>query len=89
MIQQSLGGAWRLLIPGSSFPETAANVPGSVYHDLLTAGLIPDPFWRDNENEALKIMEHDFIYGYSVKDALQRREIDPSTVTIGFVDYID
>jgi hypothetical protein len=34
-------------------------------------------------------MEHDFIYGYSVKDALQRRKIDPSTVTIGFVDYID
>ena len=65
MIQQSLGGAWRLLIPESSFPETAANVPGSVYHDLLTAGLIPDPFWRDNENEALKIMEHDFIYSRS------------------------
>ena len=59
---QSLNGAWRLRIPGSAFPETAARVPGSVYHDLLTAGLIPDPFWRDNENEALKIMEHDFVY---------------------------
>lgn len=58
----SLNGAWRLLIPGSAFPETEAAVPGSVYHDLLTAGLIPDPFWRDNENEALKIMEYDFVY---------------------------
>ena len=65
MIQQSLGGAWRLSIPGSGFPETAANVPGSVYHDLLAAGLIPDPFWRDNENEALKLMEHDFVYSRS------------------------
>ena len=62
MKPQTLNGAWRLRIPGSGFPETAASVPGSVYHDLLTAGLIPDPFWRDNENEALKIMEYDFIY---------------------------
>ena len=37
-------------------------MPGSVYHDLLTAGAIEDPFWRDNENEALKLMEHRFVY---------------------------
>ena len=51
---QSLNGAWRLSIPGSAFPETEATVPGSVYHDLLTAGLIPDPFWRDNEPISIK-----------------------------------
>ena len=62
MKQQSLNGIWTLSIPGSAFPETAATVPGSVYHDLLEAGLIPDPFYRDNENEALKIMEYDFVY---------------------------
>jgi len=62
MKQQSLNGTWTLSIPGSAFPETAATVPGSVYHDLLEAGLIPDPFYRDNENEALKIMEYDFVY---------------------------
>ena len=62
MKKQSLNGAWTLKIPGSGFPETAATVPGSVYHDLLTAGLIPDPFYRDNENEALKIMDFDFAY---------------------------
>ena len=59
---QTLNGAWKLNIPGSAFPETPACVPGSVYNDLLAAGHIPDPFWRDNENEALKIMEYDFIY---------------------------
>ena len=58
----TLSGAWNLDIPGSAFPRVNATVPGSVYHDLLTAGLIPDPFYRDNENEALKIMDHDFIY---------------------------
>ena len=58
----SLNGAWLLDIPGSQFPRVNAAVPGSVYHDLLTAGQISDPFYRDNENEALKIMDHDFIY---------------------------
>ena len=72
MKKQSLNGAWTLTIPGSSFGETPAKVPGSVYHDLLTAGLIPDPFYRDNEEEALKIMEHDFIYSrsFEVTEAL-------------------
>ena len=59
---RTLNGAWRLEIPGSAFPEIAAEVPGSVYNDLLAAGLIPDPFWRHNEDEALKIMEYDFVY---------------------------
>ena len=62
MKKLSLNGEWLLSIPGSRFPETKAVVPGSVYHDLLTAGLIQDPFDRDNEDEALKIMEYDFIY---------------------------
>ena len=58
----TLNGAWVLDIPGSRFPRVSATVPGSVYHDLLTAGQIEDPFYRDNENEALKIMDNDFIY---------------------------
>ena len=61
----TLNGAWVLDIPGSTFPRVSATVPGSVYHDLLTAGQIPDPFYRDNENEALKIMDNDFVYSRS------------------------
>ena len=62
MKKQSLNGAWTLEIPGTAFGRVPAQVPGSVYHDLLCAGKIPDPFYRDNENEALKLMEHDFVY---------------------------
>ena len=58
----SLNGAWTLEIPASAFGAVPAAVPGSVYHDLLTAGCIEDPFWRDNETEALKLMENDFVY---------------------------
>ena len=62
MKKLSLNGEWRLDIPDTEFQSVAARVPGSVYSDLLNAGLIPDPYWRDNEMEALKLMEHDFIY---------------------------
>ena len=65
MKKQTLNGEWTLSIPGSAFPETPAAVPGSVYHDLLQAGLIPDPFYLDNEDSALKIMEYDFVYSRS------------------------
>lgn len=67
----SLNGSWILNIPGTEFTDVPANVPGSVYHDLLCADLIPDPFYRDNEMEALKLMDHDFVYSrtFSVTDA--------------------
>ena len=61
-----LNGAWTLNVTDAEgrkvFADVPATVPGSVYHDLLTNGLIPDPFYRDNETEALKLMENDFTY---------------------------
>ena len=67
----SLNGPWTLEIPGSPFGAVPAKVPGSVYHDLLTAELIPDPFYRDNETQALGLMEYDFHYsrGFSLDAA--------------------
>lgn len=37
-------------------------MPGSVYQDLLNAGRMEDPFWKDNEIKALEIMDHDHEY---------------------------
>ena len=62
MMKLSLNGQWTLEVSGGKYGPVPAEVPGSVYHDLLSAGLIEDPFWRDNEDEALKLMEHDFRY---------------------------
>lgn len=39
-----------------------AVVPGSVYGDLLAAGRMQDPFWKDNEDAALKLMDEDYEY---------------------------
>ena len=57
-----LNGPWQLRVLGLDKGPIAAAVPGSVYHDLLTAGEIPDPFYRDNEMDALKLMDNDFSY---------------------------
>ena len=39
-----------------------AHVPGSVYNDLILQGRLDDPYFRDNEDTALELMKHDFIY---------------------------
>lgn len=39
-----------------------ASVPGSVYGDLLSAGKMEDPFWKDNEDQALLLMDYDYEY---------------------------
>jgi beta-mannosidase len=39
-----------------------AKVPGSVYNDLLLNKKMEDPFWRDNEDKAFKLMERDYEY---------------------------
>ena len=69
MQKLNLNGSWTLdVIAGDGsavYSKVPAKVPGSVYHDLLAAGQIEDPFWRDNETEALKLMEHSFRYARS------------------------
>lgn len=58
---QSLNGAWQLSSPQrpSSF---AATVPGCVHTDLLAAGIIEDPYYRDNELDVQWIGETDWTY---------------------------
>jgi len=47
-----------------NFPEQGipATVPGTVHTDLLKTGLIPDPFYGDNEIRLKWIHENDWIY---------------------------
>lgn len=60
-MKYSLNGKW--LMSGTNLNTWInANVPGSVYRDLLENKLIYDPFYRDNENEIKVLMEHDYFY---------------------------
>ncbi len=52
---------WKLRVEGYDEP-IPATVPGSVYNDLINAGLLDDPYWRDNEDKALALMDKEFEY---------------------------
>ena len=60
MIQQILNSNWRMRQAGGEYRP--AQVPGTVYTDLLRNGNMPDPFWKDNEQQALALMENDYEY---------------------------
>lgn len=56
-----LGGQWNLTQIGKR-TAIEAGVPGNVHTDLLKAGLIPDPYYRDNEASLQWIGEADWKY---------------------------
>jgi beta-mannosidase len=43
----------------------AATIPGSVYSAMLEGGLMLDPYDRDNELNALSLMDNDFEFSYT------------------------
>ena len=57
----SLDGEWSLQQAGNN-ESIKATVPGTVHTDLLSAGKIPDPYFRDNEDSLQWIGEVDWIY---------------------------
>jgi len=61
MTELILNGVWRLRRDDEE-SWYDAPVPGSVVQALLEAGKIDDPFYRDNETEALKLADHNYVY---------------------------
>lgn len=61
MIKQNLNKNWEMHTAGQK-DRQQAQVPGTVYTDLLRNGNMEDPFWKDNENKALALMENDYEY---------------------------
>ncbi|MBO4411070.1 MAG: glycoside hydrolase family 2 protein [Lachnospiraceae bacterium] len=54
-----LNGTWEMT--GNGYCCTG-KIPGSVYSFLLDAGLMEDPFFRENETGALALMAHDYTF---------------------------
>lgn len=61
MVQFSLSGSWTMK-ECSWKTELPAAVPGTVYTDLMKNGKMQDPFYRDNEKEALEVISKDYEY---------------------------
>ena len=60
MYTQTLQENWKMREAGGDWLE--AKVPGTVYTDLLRNGKMEDPYWKDNEDKALLLMEKDYEY---------------------------
>jgi len=59
----TLNGRWQVREIGRNETDwLEATVPGCVHTDLLANGVIPDPYYRDNEQQALWIGETDWEY---------------------------
>ena len=70
-----LNGQWTLEYKNEKLP---ASVPGSLYHDLLAAEKMPDPFWRDNEDKVRPITDAGAVYKRSFvlpKEMLEADEV--------------
>jgi beta-mannosidase len=57
----SLNGNWTLINEGKEL-DLPAQVPGSVYIDLMNNGFIGDPFYADNKSKMQWIWESNWIY---------------------------
>jgi beta-mannosidase len=57
-----LSEGWTLAGTDTFTAGFPATVPGTVHTDLLSNGLIPDPFWRDNEMRLQWVGEKDWVY---------------------------
>ncbi len=90
MLVENLGSkacGWMLYIDGQG-EAIPAEVPGSVYHDLLAAGKMEDPFYRDNELKALALMDHDFTYVTEFKTAEQLRACEKVLLRFEGIDTV-
>lgn len=57
----SLNGSWTLTAKALEL-HINADVPGTIYGALLNEKIIPDPFYRDNEDVVKPYMNHDYQY---------------------------
>ncbi len=55
------GSEWTFRAASGGEPRPAV-VPGCVHADLLAAGAVPDPWWRDNESALDWVWREDWIY---------------------------
>ncbi len=61
MQKLNLAGRWELTLTDGT--RCFGSVPGSVYSVLLENGKLEDPYWRENELEALElIIQNDFTF---------------------------
>ncbi len=63
MLHVSLNGRWIMKKSTDELHQGVQGmIPGSVYSFMLDAGLMEDPYYRDRELDALRLMEDDYTF---------------------------
>lgn len=65
-----------------------AVVPGSVYTDLMANGKMEDPYYRDNEYQALEVISHDYEYRVDFTAEAEIREEDEVLLRFDGIDTL-
>ena len=65
--------------------ETDGTIPGSVYSFLLNKNLMPDPYYRDNEEKVLAICDNDFEFSRKFD---YKKESDDITLVLEGIDTL-
>ena len=87
--QQLSGSTWQFRQAGKNDWHPAA-IPGCVFGDLLKAGLIPDPYYRDNEKAVQWVEKQDWEYRYFFKaEKRMLSDKNPELVFDGLDTYAD
>ncbi|MBP5232378.1 MAG: hypothetical protein J6333_03125 [Planctomycetes bacterium] len=83
----SLNGAWRLRdLTRPDAADVPATLPGDNYSALLAAGLIPDPYYRRNEDEVQGWAEDDWEYSREFTVDAAMLAMPEVTLTLTMVD---
>lgn len=84
---------WTVTIEGKNvynIPEEpiSTTVPSTVYGTLLEHKLMPDPYFRDNELNATKLMENNFVYETKFTLSEDQRNADRVFLRFDGIDTI-
>ena len=82
-----LNGIWRLKDTSSS-EYMDASVPGTVFSALRSAGLAPDPYYRDNEDKIQVLFERDYEYSREFQVDADDLNSDQLTLILEGVDTL-
>lgn len=87
MLLINLNGNWQMKRTNEK-SWLPASVPGSMYNDLLNAGKMEDPFFRDNENSSLLLSKFDYEYKKSFQVAAGTLNHDEVTLRCEGLDTL-
>ncbi|MGN0485435.1 MAG: glycosyl hydrolase 2 galactose-binding domain-containing protein [Lachnospiraceae bacterium] len=82
----SLDGTWRMQCMGEEWMD--ASVPGSVYSNLIANGKMEDPYWGENEYQAIELGKKDYQFERTFEVTRENLETEELYLVFEGIDTI-